>query len=852
MTPGGVSCCRPEDRPAQPGRASVLVAALALVVLVAACRAAPPPPTSAPAPGCLGAMASQIDGDVSVQACPRGALLAWTDGEGLAVAALWFGFRPAGDLVSTWAVRNAAPELQAVRIERLRAAEARLEAARDLRGCAPLQASADDIGGVGVPAVEAATRAVDTLPAPGPTVAPAAALPPAGPEPPGATLRRLSGLAALLALCLYALLQAASGARALRREPRDALLALGVTGFAVALRFFVSPRLPMIAQFADLAYLNGALDWLRDGARWSPGGYPPGFTALLFGVFGAVRPSFEAAFAVTTVVGGLLALPAFAVGRRLGGSRLAGLLAGLAASTLPMSVVFSNGVMAEAAAAYCVAATFQHALAWLDDERPADALRLVLALFLFAEMRPEGLLEVPALLAVLAALLPAAGKARRFLLDPYVRWGVAGALVLGGPFLLLTVAHVPAQHAGEARRALLNLLWVVPGLLLLGFAGRRLAAALRDRPATHALVAAGLAAAAAVWARTLLAELGPSILAPEWSPRLTLDPNFIHAPVLVANYGFPDGTRLDDPWIFPVAWLVPAALGLLPSRRAQAHPAAPAAAPGFAALAAFWWLMASTCMAKSGELIAEGTRYMLPAAGLIALVVAMGAQRAVELVPRTRPWGWLAGALAALWMLSPLATHRAILTDRDFDQQRRYRFVRQAFPALPDDALLLLPDHLIYSENQGAHGGLAHLSSRTPSLCATTSALFGRPRACLGLRQWAARAFAWSGPVVLFLDLDCYATLTGAEDPLCAELRSRPGLVPLARERFAPRPWGRYPLPAAPSVEIALLAVPPADAAALRARIAEADRAAGSPAGTPPVEPVFLAPPPATDPGGPP
>ncbi len=672
----------------------------------------------------------------------------------------------------------------------------------------------------GPPAAATTTPGV----APGPEVNPGAAPPPASnqvtpattPDPatPGfpdgrGPLQSLAARLPVLVFLLYAVLLGGAAVRSTRKEPLVALLALGLAGFSLALRFLAAPRVPMVGQTADLVHLNGALEWLAGTPTWAPGASAPAYTSLLCSVLAVVGVSFEAAFATTTVLGALLVLPAFATGRRLGGSVFAGWLAGLAAAVLPLGVIYSNGVNLEIPMAFFLAMALQHALAWIDEERPADALRLALALLVFAQLRQDAVLEVPAFLAGLLAMVIASGKARALLGSPGIWCAAAVAATLGLPFLLLTSGGIPPEHASEVHKALGLLAVVVPAVLLLGPIGRWMRPRLHERPEAWAVAAASLALLGGLRAAFVLSADGAVVLAPHWPATLALDPDWITAPVFTATYGSHRTTSLDNPWVFPLLWLVPAFVGLLMGRRSRASRAAPAAGLVLGALALFWWRIATTCMAKSGELIADGNRYLVPTSGLLALLVGVGAAHLLEFVPRVR-WARIAGraGLTAL-MLSPLATHHRVLTDVAFDQQQRYQFVRRTFANLPERSLVLTPDHLIYSESPGSpDGGVAWQSSRTPSLCKAFRGVFGEPEDCKGLREWAGAAPVTDRTLLVFLDLDCYRTRTGVEDPLCAQLRALPGLAPIGRERFSNRPYGRYPLSNIAEVEIALLRVP--------------------------------------------
>jgi len=606
----------------------------------------------------------------------------------------------------------------------------------------------------------------------------------------------------------YAALGVAAAARVARREPRVAALATALALLAVALRFAVAPRLPMVGQSADLEPLNGVLSWLAGQPQWGGGGHSPAAPALLYLVLAVVGASFEAAFAVTTVLGGLLVLPVFAIARRLGGSLSAAVLAALAAAVLPLGVIFSNGVNSEIPMAFCLAAVLQHALAFADEERPADAARLALALLLYAQTRPDALLDLPAVLAGLAVLVVASGRTATLLRQRALWLAVAGGAALAGPFLRVVAGSVPVQHASEVDVALARLVWLVPGVLALGLAGGRLLQAARERRWLWLVLALGLAAVAAGRAAALVDAYGPEVFGPRWRPFLTLPPDWVRAGVATWTYGAAGDARPDDPWMFPSAWLVPALLGVLPARRPGAPRAAAAGGLVVALLILVRWHTLATCAPRSGELISDGARHLVPVAGLLAVVTGLGAAHLARLVTPSalrRAAPILAGAL----LLSPLLTHRAVLTDVAFDQQERYAFVRRTFPALLPGTLLLVPDHLIYPEVRGGYdGGAAYLSSRTPALCGCTRRLLGGPEACRGFREWAASGADWPGPLALFVDLDCLRTRTGLPDPLCERLSTLPGLLDLGRARLANRPYDRYPLSNVGEVDLALREVP--------------------------------------------
>jgi hypothetical protein len=806
--------------------------ALVLVLLAARPGTAP----AAEVPACVQALVPLLDDDVTAAAAAPGAIITWPDGDGGTGAALWVGVLPSGMLVTNTRIPADPASTFDARSEDVRQAIERLDAEPTLRGCPPLRATVADIAGVGLAEAEAAVH-----PAPQHT-GPTAFVPPTPPLAPGviieatdarhghadeiavptAPLQRLAAWLPMLALLVYVLLQIVAAVLAVRREPRVALLVLLLAGGSIALRFLVAPRVPMVGQSSDLVPMAGALGWLAHSVYWDAGGLPPLVPGLLFLVLGVTGPSFEAAFATTTVLGGLVAVPTFAVGRRLGGSVPAGLLAGLAAATLPLGVIFSNGVNLEIPMALLLAAVMQHGLAWIDRPRPLDAARLVLALLLFAQSRPEALLDAPAVLAALLGVALASGRARALLVDRALWTAAAGALALALPFLWLTAHAIQPQHAAEATKELRLLAWVVPLLIVLGAAGGRAIRWAADHRALWGLLALGLVGlAVARMHATAVAEPAP-VLVPSWTAALPLEPRWITAPVFTATYGSIRTTQLDNPWTVPLTWLVPAFLGVLASPRGTARRALVAAGLMLAALSLLRWQTTTTCLAKSGELIADGARYLSSTTGLLAMLIGVGAAHLVELLPRRRAWRLPAWLAAGAWMLSPLATHAAVMGDVRFDQQQRFQFVQETFPRLPANSLMLLADQLVYAEvPQAEHGGTAYDSSRTPTLLTCSRYVFGGPEEHLGLREWAVSGMPWPGDVVVFLDLDCYRTRDGLPDALCESLRAMPGLVSLGHARLTNRPWSRYPLSNVAEVELDVLQVPFERVADLRERILE-------------------------------
>lgn len=619
---------------------------------------------------------------------------------------------------------------------------------------------------------------------------------------------------------LYGLLLLLAAASFVRREPRTAaLLVLTVAG-ALAVRFFSAPRLPMVAATADMTLLRLPMTWaLEGGFQWAGAAQPPGYAVLLSLVLRVFGASFDAAFATTTVIGALTAIPIHRVATRLSGSASTGMLAAIAWAGTPMAVIFANGVNLETPAAFVLVAGFQHFLAWLDERRPADALLYVLAMVTLIHLRPEASFHAVLLVVAQGTLAVAAGR-----IGARIRSGVILGIALLGA--VLVVPYVSALlswdrgHFDEAIGIALRNMGMgcvaIPLAALLGLIGWRAAdGSMTGRRVVFGMVVALMAyrLIAIAWAE------GAGMLAPSFPERLlprgiwdTGDYLRVYAP----THRIP----IEDPRMFPPVFLVLWFLALLPLRGARQDTLGEIAPAVLAALAVALQFLG---LAGSGENIGDAVRHHVPAAGLAVVSVALGASRLPALLAGRGFRPSAAWVLAAACVASPILSHHAVITDVDFNEQRRFRFLVDSLDLIPADALVLLADHAVPPEAVGVLQGVEPVmrTSRTDQLFALLPALYGRPRAIEGFNAWRGSSGSSAGPVVFFHDLDCYRTVDGYESRECRAVRTLPGIRVLATTRFRNRPYSRFPGIEEDDLEVSLIELPPGARAALREHLVD-------------------------------
>ncbi len=607
--------------------------------------------------------------------------------------------------------------------------------------------------------------------------------------PPSRLLGELAPFAALFAEGAYLLLSLVGALAFARRRPREALVLLLLLAVALALRFGGAPRVPIVAATADATVVGGA-SWAQDwGWSWMPGGNPPA-PGVFFAIVLRVFPSLDATFAAVTIVGALMLVPVYFVAARAARAPAAGMLAAVAQAALPYSVIFSNGANAETLGAFLAIASFQHLLAWLDEDRTIDALRYLLCLVLFVQTRQEGPLHVFLLLAAHLVIVVHSGRLRTL----FRPWPFSAALLAGGVVLLLPFGVLMLEHiltpqspnlGGVIRHSLELLAFMLPTLVLSGLVWGRVAPRFGDDPI---LSRRGLAALILVTALVILNGLHrfeiPGLLSPAWLAEPAVDPfhrSINYAPINAV-------TPLEHPYFVPLplfgCWL----LSMLPPL-AAARDRVSAVLP-LVCLVLAWCFMCFRVVG-SGELIGDGLRHALNAVGFLAVSCGLGVYALVSLLGRFASHAAPLAAGTAL-LASPMVTHSAVMRDVDFDDQRQFRFLIPSLAKLPPGAQVVVPDHVILGE--GGNGTtIVHTASRTDGLFMALASLHAVARPALPFSEWARGGFDFRHPIVFYRNVDCYRTDRPSEHPLCVAVPTLPGSRTLAETHFTSRPYTRYP-----------------------------------------------------------
>jgi hypothetical protein len=738
-----------------------------------------------------------------------GAVLTLQQG-GVASGALWFGFLPSGELVTTQRQVGLAATARADLTALFSAVIGRLDRLTDLRGCASLALRSFDAA-AGQGHIEA------TLKPTGVALSPAKGAP-------RSSLALATHLAVAAALGLYVALAAGLAVRSARRRPREALLVLGLAAVALLVRLATSARGPIEAANADFTHVVDVEAWLRHGLAIYPGAaYPPAYRVLLLGLFGLAGPSLDAAFWLTTVLGSLVPVPAYLLARRVTGSVLAGTLAGLALAAYPPAIYFSNGLALVTPAALLLALAFAHAEAAATDGDRWDLAAWLLALVLFVQCRTEA--------AGIAALALVA-HAARFVEARRVR----AVLARGWPLLLAAAAAVlPYAWLTAEATAATPVRDVAVGLLATGLV--RLAA-----------VAAGAVAASFVLARVpalrlpaLLAAVGAAFVGVQAAVTGSSGNAFAPVPTLIPEVPFVDFHSEAGPFAFlsfahtadwQQAAFLPLAFGALrwlslAPRIAAKGPRLPVTVVALVALPLVGGEL--TGFISTGIAGLEGLRFHVPYTGLVAASVGIGAWRVLTWTGLARGQrGLLAAALAAL-VLSPLATHAALTRDTDRDQRAEYLFARDALARLPDDALVVLPDEPFTLDDDTGSTSSTSAVFRTPHLLRAVAFGLGRRLELRGLGELAPGSPLPEAGAWLFCGLDAYrAPRPLAESPVCEAARRIVKRPPVALTTVPTRVHSNHSLerigPTTATMQLRLVRVEAAEVAALQAVLAPTRR----------------------------
>ena len=639
--------------------------------------------------------------------------------------------------------------------------------------------------------------------------------------------------AVLAALALYALLLLRGLVRDLAADPRRVALLVGLVATAALLRVATAPRLPMTAAQSDFVHLDHALAWLDGPWVWSLGDYPPLVVALLTVLFRVFGASLALAFGLTTLVGAALAAAAFVLAERLGGSRRAGLAAGVVAAVLPLAAWFSNGVSLEIWSALFATASLAHVLGWAETRRATDLVAAALALVLFVHCRPEAFVQAAVLGPALLVLFARAGGLTRARPSLPAWAALLAASALAVPVL---VAEVPYFLQSLSARPRSGAPWVVT-------------------------VAAGIVAVAALWSR--LRRLAARVPPAAWDALVVL--GMLGAGAALAWSWFTDDMQVHDPSrpFVPVSWR----LGMLRSLVGSTHVQTcffgldERAFPGLFAVAALASLLSSRAsrddgverlgiplcggvvaglvavamaFSVSGELLFQGLRYQVAALGVAAALAGVGFARLAERLQRLPVRAALLDVLVVSVAALPAVTHLDVTTNVWHDQQRQYVFVRDALARLPEQAVVLVSDHGLSAHGadtgndryQADQQGFDHIF-RTRPFVRALARLAHRRVEVAGLSEWLATGRTTSWPVFLLRDLNCWRTdQPSGQDRLCQRARAAASSAPLAvvdlpARSYSGEPWhlARTPI-VAPMLTLDLVRLTDAELTTLRAATA--------------------------------
>lgn len=635
----------------------------------------------------------------------------------------------------------------------------------------------------------------------------------------------LLAIAILLGYLALVLVRLAGSAR---RKPREALLALGLAGLALAVRWLSAPRTVIGTANADLSHVVDVATWARAGLDIHLGvTYPPAWRGLLYVLYRLAGPSLDTAFVLTTVAGALGTVPVYLLARRLAGSVQAGVLAGLAFAAYPTAIYFANGFGLEVPASVLLVASFVHLLAWLDGRHPLDAALYVLSMLALVQTRMEGLGAAPVLVAM--HLMIAVRALGWQALKPMAPWVVAGAL-LSVPFLV-QVARLLAEAGGQVTKAASMLIPVEVFLFLalaVAWDSRRSSDPARRFPAETSLRQVFVAS---------LALLFLGIAVGFWPNNPFVPTNILPdgLPFYELHVTWPYGVHPDDrvyptwlvmPGVLPVAFLLAWFAALAPAREGHA----PAFPPAVAFLALLpWFGYYLTRLVGTGIAPVEGLRHHVLFTGVVAVSVGLGAFRIARHLSGPARLGPVALVAAGVVLLSPVVTHRSYVADNDFDAQREFAFVREAVGSLPDRILILVPDDVI-DLGRSARFGPRSVAEvfRTDHLFTALGWVLGIDIRVAGVRAFAASGRDPGGPMYFFQGLECFRAVHPATRlPSCRVVREVAKASPVAVTRFPNRPYTGMEAQRigirVPEVELAFFPVQPQELDELRQRLARPD-----------------------------
>lgn len=582
-----------------------------------------------------------------------------------------------------------------------------------------------------------------------------------------------------------------------RRMKSDALIACLVSLFALAVRLFSSPRLPIGSSNGDLTHFAMMYQFETNGFDVLPSVYPPAWRAFVHLVFRLSGSNPEVAMMMTTLAGAICAGVCYLFVKRLTGSQKAGVFSGLALSTWPPAIYFSNGMNLEVPAALFMTLSFVHLLDMVRTGTRTHAIAYALSVLLFMECRVEALAAAPVLLAVHAVIVHAE-KAWPVVIRHWLIIVATSFLLL--PYLLfITPILIDGGNSDRPIRVVLLGFFAVPTLGMTALYGLRKQGGIEK-----------------LWILTVLVAVIAYLVSFDWSLK---GDGFIATHVLDTEHPFRQSwvTRVDgrvEPWmrqwrVAPPILIALGLLGLLPYRNSPM--VLRAIAPTLVCLPVFGHYL--TDFISTGMFPVDGFRHHAMWIGPVGCSIGLGGHALVEIV-RGKPAVRVAIISAVIAILmSPLITHWSFMTDTLRNTQQEYLFARPVIANMEDESVVLYADD--YGDWLGASGPVS-MMTRSHDLIEGLAFLEGKKVRAMALRDFFSNAHA-TGPVYFYQGAECAARLRS-----CSEVRKVASNAPIAVARIPNRMLANWVLPLldnVPEIELAFILLNPDEIEALRERL---------------------------------
>lgn len=538
-------------------------------------------------------------------------------------------------------------------------------------------------------------------------------------------------LAALLGIAWLALTIIAC-IRGAVRNPRDAMLFCGVFLLALLVRIFSSERLPTGASHGDLTHFADMALSVEGGFSEFFTAYPPAWRALVFIVTRVTGNTLDVAFVLTTIAGAAIAVASSVFIRDITTKIAAGMLAGLAVTTWPPAIYFSNGMNLEIPGALFMTVSFMHLQATARTGSKMDAMLWALSLSLFAQSRVEAVPLAPVILGVQAAMVWAEGGFKNIAKNLPVLIIVTASFV---PYAILIWQVLITQEKSRQVDAPLSIAFALITIL-----AAFIVKVLSDHVETRGrrplfFVTCTLALSTGIY---LLANAKGN---PFFAEPFT-DPAKKHLSLwVVGEWTWWDQCRVAPFWLVAIAFMA-----LAPGSR---RPAIPPVAPGLILLPLLGHLI--TRHFATGILPMEGLRHHAMWVGLVGSAIGLGAFRFYEFFKKK-----FILVIEAVALLLPLWTHKAYFTDTRYNTQQEFLFLREGIQKIADGAVVLYPDDLASGPD-----GIREISdyTRTRDLVLGLAFAEGRDFKVMGAIRYLKDPIPPPGPVFFVALTECMSGL---------------------------------------------------------------------------------------------